>query len=101
MREQAEGGLKMIDDDEPLKFKWIRANWPTALGILIIIIVVMWHQTQITDIVNKNVDACNRYWKEVLDSKCPNWETEYGGRYNNVSAVFRVNLSNIPPKATS
>lgn len=59
------------DIDKEMVKRWIEKEWFTVLAILLIIMVVAWHQSSISSIVNENIDRCNAHYEELIAKSCP------------------------------
>lgn len=51
--------------------RWIRRNWFTLLGIIIILLVVGYYMSNVEDRVIVKVKECNQYWRERMVRYCP------------------------------
>lgn len=51
--------------------EWVRANWFTVMGIIIILCVTWYDVSQSPARVKSTVDECNMFWQKQVELACP------------------------------
>lgn len=50
---------------------WIKKNWLTVVGIIIILSIVWYDQANLQPKIKEAVDECNAHWHDEIERSCP------------------------------
>lgn len=51
-------------------FDWVRQNWFTVVGIIIILCMVWWDVATVQTVIKEKVDACIEHYETEIAAKC-------------------------------
>jgi len=61
---------------------WVKKNWLTVIGIIIILSIVWYEQTHIQEMREEITEECNEHWHDAIERSCPSLVEKKVGYFN-------------------